>query len=55
VSLTERAVPVMLAMAAEVEDEDEWHKNVGDEEDKVHTCTPCTRNPLYGSFAKASI
>ena len=22
-------------MAAEVEDEDEWHKNVGDEEDKV--------------------
>jgi len=38
VSLTERTVPVMLAMAAEVEDEDEWHKNVGDEEDKVCLC-----------------
>ncbi|KAJ1493800.1 armadillo-type protein [Baffinella frigidus] len=33
-NLTERTVPVMLSMAAEVEDEDEWHKNVGDEEDK---------------------
>jgi hypothetical protein len=32
--LAERSVPVMLALAAAVEDEDEWHKNVGDEEDK---------------------